>query len=224
MKIQSKAITIGLVSALSFLTVNAHARGGAAATSFPVNSYKQLTGQSLHPEWANGTLGAVPLDGPYAPPLIDKDYPKTASQAQMSDAGISSTPQCVQYGGPEKEVQTLTVIPTSDTIDINYTSQTNVTSGTVWGAAFLVCSVTQGGPTATCSQTNENPALVTRLPVSNTNRAGMVGMFAYHGYVTGLTPGVPTTIRIAGFARGLGGATITGLFGQNCYGNLTVRY
>ena len=224
MKFHTKAMALGLVSTLSLVAVNAHARL-VKGTSLPISSYADIAGKGLHPNWPEGTLGVSPLDGPYAPPLIDKDYPKTASQAQMDPAGISSIPQCVQYGSTEKEVQTLTVTPTGDTIDINYTSQTNVSTGTFWGASFLVCSVTQSGSTATCSQTSDNPALVTRVPVSNTSRPGAVGMFAYHGYVTGLTPGVPVKVYIGGFARGVpANSPWTGLTGQNCYGNLTVRY
>jgi len=224
MKMRSKALALGLISAISLISTGASAKG-VRGTSLPISSYAEIAGKRLHPNRRVRTLGVSPLDGPYAPPLLDKDYPKTASQAQMDPAGISSIAQCTQYGATEKEIQTLEVTPTGDTIDINYTSQTNVSSGSFWAASFLVCSVTQSGSTATCSQTSDNPALVTRIPVSNTSRPGAVGMFAYHGYVTGLTPGVPVKVYIGGFARGLpANSPWAGLLGQNCYGNLTVRY
>ena len=233
MKLHRKAMALGLISAC-LVTVNAHARPGAPApkSNFPIGSIQDLRGQGLHPEWADGNLGASPQDGPYAPPLLDLVLPNTASAAQMTDAGVSGYAQCTQYGGTEKVIQTLTVTPTTPTIAITYFAQANVTGGTVWGGAFFICSVTQASTLpakAACSQTSGNPALVTRLPISATNRAGFVGMIAYHGYVTGLNPGEPATITISGIALGSSPnppytAVVPGLFGQNCYGNITVNY
>lgn len=231
MKLHRKAMALGLISAC-LVTVNAHARGGAPKPNFPIGSIQDLRGTGLHPEWADANLGASPQDGPYAPPLLDLMLPYTASQAQMTDADVSGPTQCVQYGGTEKVVQTLTVTPTTPTIGITYFAQANVTGGTVWGGAFFICSVTQASTLpdkAACSQTSGNPALVTRLPISATNRAGFVGMIAYHGYVTGLIPGEPATITISGIALGSSPvppytAVVPGLTGQNCYGNITVNY
>jgi hypothetical protein len=224
MKLRSKALAIGLVSAVCLISTGASAKG-VRGTGLPISSYAEIAGRGLHPDWPDGRLGVSPLDGPYAPPLLDKEFPKTAAQAQMTAGGISSIDQCTQYGATEKEILSLTVVPTGDTIDINYSTQTNVSSGTFWASSFFVCSATQSGSTATCSSTNDNPALVTRVPVSNTSRPGAVGMFNYHGYVTGLTAGVPVKVYIGGFARGLpANSPWPGLLGQNCYSNLTVRY
>jgi hypothetical protein len=87
---------------------------------------------------------------------------------------------------------------------------------------LLVCSVTQGLVTANCSATKDNPALVQRIKTSNapgSARLGNLGFVDYHGYVLGLIPGTPATVKISSIALPAAPTTL----GQLCYSNLIVR-
>ena len=225
MKISGKILAIGL----SALTVTAYASpptkpvpGVPGVPGLEPSSYTAITGKRLHPDWLDTDLGFTPQDGGPAAPVLNQKTPHSNYIAQMDETGDSTWEDCKTVGGTEVGLLSIDVIPTADLLDIEFTTQAAINPGTVPGSTLFVCSVTQLGSTASCSATKDNPALVQRIRTSTTPgsaRLGNLGFTGYHGYVKGLIPGQPATVKISGIALP---AAVTTL-GQFCYSNLIVR-
>lgn len=223
MKISRKILAMALISAS---TVTAYAAPPAkpvpGVPGLEPSSYSAITGKRLHPDWLDTDLGFTPQHGGPAAPVLNQKTPHSNYIAQMDETGDSTWEECITVGGTEVGLLSIDVIPTADLLDIEFTTQAAINPGTVPGSTLFVCSVTQLGSTATCSATKDNPALVQRIRTSTTPgsaRLGNLGFTAYHGYVKGLIPGQPATVKISGIALPAAASTL----GQFCYSNLIVR-
>ena len=219
MKINYRLLALAL---LSVSASTAFARAPVAVPGLEPNSYTTITGRQLHPDWLDTNLGFSPLAGGPALPIFDQKTPNSSYIAQMDQDG-SSWDKCITVGATEVPILSLEVTPTgAGFLDIGFSTQAAINSGTVQGSTIFFCSVTQLGVTAACSGSIDGPALVQRIRTSNTPgsaRLGNLGFTAYHGYVSGLIPAVPATVKIT--AAGLPAAATT--VGQLCYTNLIVR-
>jgi hypothetical protein len=223
MKLNFKLLTLAMLSASAVAVYAAPYKvPGPAPVAAPLepSSYTAITGNRLHPDWADTHLGFGPLVGGPAAPIFDVKTPHSNYIAQMDQDGTSSWEECITVGSAEVPILSIDVVPTdTGLLDIEFSTQAAINAGSALGSTLLVCSVTQGGGTANCSATRDNPALVQRIKVTSTQRLGNLGFSNYHGYVDGLQPNVPATVRIAGIALPAAATTL----GQFCYSNLIVR-
>ena len=143
---------------------------------------------------------------------------ETFNSTAMTTQGNDCTPN---FGTSPYTVAQLVVTPESPTIQVNFTGQGTIPQGTGFAAQSIWCTVTQGAATTACSGTSGGPVIQQR-PQQSQNSTGWRSSTAahpgYNGYVTGLQPGVPATVK---FAVSTWPAPTLGSF---CFSNLIVNY
>lgn len=207
------------IIAIALLMTAFAAQASPSFSNKEPRSYEEFLGKDPHPTWVKNEV--TPMSD-----ITDSVLPNIAFKQQEHTNGSAQPSPCSNYFGINPvTLDEITVVPTTTTVGIGFSSQPSIPEGNGFAGVSLICSVTQEGITRACSGIANEPVMLQRIKQSqysapNAWRSSNVILSGYHGFVTGLEPGKPATVNIS--ARTF--SVPAGATGQVCYGSMEVSY